>query len=71
MIAPELDKLAEEGAGRWIVAKVNTDEVPALAHRFRVGGIPLLILFKGGREVARQAGAMPVAGIRQFIKQAL
>ncbi len=70
MVAPELVKIANEVAGRWLVAKVNTEELPAVAQRFRVSAIPALALFKGGREVARQAGALPASAIRQFINQA-
>jgi len=69
MFAPELDKVAADGAGRWLVAKVNTEELPGLAQRSHVSSIPLLALFKAGREVARQAGAMPASAIRQFIEQ--
>lgn len=67
MVAPELVKIAAEGAGRWLVAKVNTEDLPPLGQRNRVSAIPMLVLFKGGREVARQAGALPAAGIRQFL----
>ena len=70
MVAPELAKIASEGAGRWLVAKVNTEELAGLAQRFRINAIPTLILFKTGRELARQAGAMPAPGIRKFIQQA-
>ncbi len=70
MVAPELAKIASEGAGRWLVTKVNTEELAGLAQRFRISAIPTLILFKAGREVARQAGAIPTPGIRQFIQQA-
>lgn len=70
MVAPELAKIAQEGAGRWLVAKVNTERLPSLAQRFRVSSIPTLALFRGGREVARQAGALPASAIRQFIHQA-
>jgi len=70
ILAPELVKIAGEGAGRWLIAKVSTEELPALAQRFRISSIPTLTLFKAGREVARQAGAMPAAAIRQFIQQA-
>ena len=69
MVAPELAKVAAEGAGRWLVAKVNTEELPGLAQRFRISGIPTLALFHAGREIARQSGAMPAAAIRQFIQQ--
>jgi thioredoxin 2 len=71
MVAPELHKVAAAGAGKWIVAKVNTEEHRDLGARFRVQSIPLLALWKGGREVARQAGAMPAPGILRFIQQAL
>jgi thioredoxin 2 len=67
MVAPELAKVAAEGAGRWLVAKVNTEELPGLAQRFNVSAIPTLALFKAGQEAARKAGAMPAAAIRQFI----
>jgi thioredoxin 2 len=70
MVAPELVKVAGEGAGRWLVAKVNTEQLPNLAQRFRISSIPTLALFKGGREVARQAGALPAAAIGQFIQKA-
>jgi thioredoxin 2 len=71
VIAPELVKLATEGSGRWLVAKVNTEELPGLAHRFDIHGIPTLALFKAGRELARKSGAMPAPMIRQFIEQSL
>jgi thioredoxin 2 len=70
MAAPEFAKVAREGAGRWIVAKVNTEELPALARRFRISAIPTMALMRNGFEVARQEGAMPAARIRQFIEQA-
>jgi thioredoxin 2 len=69
MVAPELIKVAAEGWGRWLVTKVNTEELPVLAQRFRVNSIPAFALLKSGREVARQAGAMPAPAIRQFIEQ--
>lgn len=68
MVAPEFVKVAAAGAGRWIVAKVNTEEVPALGERFRVRAIPTMIVVRAGAEVARQAGAMPAARIQQFIE---
>ncbi|MES2573263.1 MAG: thioredoxin [Verrucomicrobiota bacterium] len=71
MVAPELEKVATESAGRWIVAKVNTEELPDAAQRFRVSSIPLLTLFERGREISRQAGAMPAPAIRQFVEQTL
>jgi thioredoxin 2 len=71
MVAPELVKVAAEGRGRWLVTKVNTEDLPGLAQRFSVNSIPAFALLKSGREVARQAGAMPAQAIRQFIGKAL
>ena len=68
MVAPEIRKIAAEGAGQWVVAKVNTEESPALARIFRITAIPTMALFKGGLEVARQAGAMPAPAIRKFLE---
>lgn len=70
MVAPEVRKVASETAGRLLVAKVNTEEVPSLAQRFRVTAIPTMTLFQNGLEIARQAGAMPAPQIRKFIEQA-
>jgi thioredoxin 2 len=67
MVAPELMKVAAEGAGQWVVAKVNTEEVPQLAQRFGISAIPTLVLFKAGHELARQAGAMPAQTILEFM----
>jgi thioredoxin 2 len=69
MVAPELVKVAADGVGRFIVAKVNTEELPGLAQRFQIAAIPTLALFQAGREVARKSGALPAAAIRQFIQQ--
>jgi len=68
MVAPEISKIAAEGAGRWIVVKVNTEASPALGRQFRITAIPTMALFKGGFEVARQTGAMPAPAIRKFLQ---
>jgi thioredoxin 2 len=70
MVAPEVRKVAKETAGHLVVAKVNTEEVPSLGHRFRVTAIPTMALFQNGIEAARQAGAIPAPQIRKFIEQA-
>lgn len=69
MVAPEFAKVARDGAGRWIVAKVNTEDLPEIGQRFHIRGIPTMVLFKSGKEVARQSGAMPAAKILQFLHQ--
>lgn len=63
MVAPELEKLAQDCAGRVVVAKVDTDALPDVAGRFGIRSIPTLVLMRGGREAKRVAGAMPAAAI--------
>ena len=70
MVAPELNKIAREGAGKWLVAKVNTEKAQSLARRFRINAIPTMALFKSGLEVTRQVGAMAAPAIRKFLEQA-
>jgi thioredoxin 2 len=64
-VAPELVSLAEERAGKLVVAKVNTDQATGLARRYRIASIPTLVLFRDGREADRESGAMPRAAIVQ------
>jgi thioredoxin 2 len=71
MVAPEVSKVAARGAGRWVVVKVNTEELPELATRFGIRAIPTLALFRGGRELARHSGVIPAQSIEQFLQQAL
>ncbi|MDB6110186.1 MAG: trxA 2 [Pedosphaera sp.] len=71
MVGPEFEKVATQSAGEIIVAKVNTEAQPSLAGRFSIQSIPTLILFQGGREVARTSGARPAAGIQDFVHQSL
>jgi thioredoxin 2 len=59
MIAPIIEQLAAELAGRVRVAKLNTDENPMTASRFSVRSIPTLLVLKEGREVDRLVGALP------------
>jgi len=67
VVAPELQKVAARQAGRALVVKVNTDEVPELGERFGIRSIPTLALFAGGREVSRTTGARPANEIEAFI----
>jgi thioredoxin 2 len=63
MIAPVIDELAAEMAGRVRVVKLNVDENPATATRFDLRSIPTLLVFKGGREVDRIVGVQPKSEI--------
>jgi thioredoxin-like negative regulator of GroEL len=56
--------------GRLIVAKVNTEALPEIAAHHAVQSIPTVVLFHGGREVARAVGARPAAAIEAFIDEA-
>ena len=70
MVAPELAKVAARRAGRLVVVKVNTDELPDLGERFGIRSIPTMAVFAGGKEVARTTGARPAADIEAFVDQA-
>jgi len=59
IVAPVMEALAEEYAGSVTVAKVNIDEVSALADRYSIMSIPTVILFKDGIEQKRFVGALP------------
>lgn len=71
MMAPVLDRTAAQRATELRVAKVNTDEQPQLAGRFGIRSIPTLILFRGGRELARQSGAVDAANLSRWLERAL
>jgi thioredoxin 2 len=67
MVAPELVKVAENSNGQFLVAKVDTEELPIVAQRFQIRSIPTLVLLRDGRELARKSGALPAAAIHQFL----
>jgi thioredoxin len=69
MVAPVLDKIAKEQAGKLIVAKVNTDENPEWATRYGVQGIPTMLFVANGKIVHRQVGAMPEGILRDVLNQ--
>ena len=71
MVAPELERLARDNAGRWLVVKLNTDANPDLAARYRIQSIPTLAVMYRGREVARVSGARSAADIERFVSDAL
>ena len=69
MVAPVIEELAAEMAGRVRVAKLNVDENPATAARFGVQSIPTLLLLKGGREFDRIVGVQLKAAIVQRLER--
>jgi len=71
MVAPTLEKIAKENAGKVIVAKVNTDENPEWAMKYGVQGIPTMLFIAGGKIVHRQMGALPEPVLRTIVTQFL
>jgi thioredoxin 1 len=69
MLAPTLERLAAEFAGRVKIVKVNVDTEPQLASQFQVESIPTLAFIAGGRVVGKTAGLVPEAGLRQALNQ--
>lgn len=68
MMAPAFVQAAAQLEPEMRLAKLNTEEAQELAARYNIRSIPTLALFKGGREVARQAGAMDAANIVRWAK---
>ena len=71
MVAPEIQRVAERQAGRWLVVKVNTEDLSDLAATFGIQSIPTMAVFNGGREVTRTSGARPAPQIESFVEHAL
>ncbi len=67
MVAPAVEQMAQEFAGRAVVAKLNVDDNPRMAERFDVRGIPALLIFKRGQLVERLVGVQPAAALRQAL----
>ncbi len=68
MMAPEFSKAAQAMTGRARFAKIDTQDFPQVSTERGIRGIPLLILFRKGKEVARLPGARPAAEIEQFVR---
>jgi thioredoxin 1 len=71
MIAPVVEKLAGEYAGRLKVTKLNVDENPQISMRYHVQGIPTLLIFQGGKIIDRIVGAAPEPMLRGRVEAAL
>lgn len=69
MIAPVLDELATEFGDNVKIAKINIDENEQVAAQFGVRSIPTLMLFKEGKAVATQVGALPKSQLVAFVQQ--
>ncbi len=71
MMAPEFSKTAAAMQPNVRFAKINTEEHPQAGQIYNIRGIPTMALFRGGREIARQSGAMQAAMIENWVKSKL
>jgi thioredoxin 2 len=67
MVAPVLDQLAKEYKGRVRIAKLNTDENPAISAKYSIQSIPTMLIFKGGKLADRLVGALPKQEIERHL----
>ena len=68
-MAPHLDAVAEELAGQIEVAKINVDDNPMAASKYGIRGLPTLMMFKDGKVIQTQTGAMSKQRIADWIKE--
>jgi thioredoxin 1 len=69
-IAPALEQIADEFAGKVTVAKLNIEESPTTPSRYGVRGIPTMMLFRGGQMASMKVGAMPKQKIVEWLTEA-
>ncbi|MEV1333813.1 tetratricopeptide repeat protein [Micromonospora costi] len=70
-LSPVLERLAVEGGGAWVLAKIDVDTNPRIAQMFRVQGIPMVYAVVGGQPVDAFSGVVPEAQLRQWIQAVL
>ncbi|MGR9092299.1 MAG: thioredoxin TrxC [Gammaproteobacteria bacterium] len=68
MMAPAFAEAASAFAGTAVLAKLNTEDVPAVGGQYNIRSIPTLVVFRNGREIARQSGAMDLGNLKRFIE---
>ena len=71
LVAPLMDQLADEYGDRVKVLKLDLDANQAVAKRYGIRSIPTLILFRGGKEVARRSGSSDLGSLTRWVDQAL
>ena len=71
MIAPILEDVAKDYAGRLTVAKIDIDSNPDAPAKYGIRGIPTLILFKDGKPVSTKVGAAPKSVLKQWVAESL
>ena len=70
MVAPIMDQLAAESTGRYLIAKLNTDENPRTAAHFRIDAIPTMLLFHRGQLIDRIVGLQPKQALQARLERA-
>jgi thioredoxin 1 len=70
-IAPALEEIGAEYAGKLTIAKVNIDENPRTPNTYQVRGIPTLLMFKDGKQVAAKVGAAPKSVLKAWVASAI
>jgi len=70
-VAPEIERLALLMESESLIVKVNTEDVPEVATRYRIQSIPTFVIFHRGIEVARTSGVMPAPRLKDFIRQSI
>jgi thioredoxin 1 len=71
MVAPAVEKIAQDNFNKLKVCKLNVDDNQAIAARYNIQGIPALLIFKDGKEYDRIVGAVPPQAIQAKLEQAL
>ena len=71
MLSPILDQLSEEMDGKVKIVKMNIDENPETPSKFGVRGIPTMLLFKEGKQIATKVGVQPKNALQEWINSSL
>lgn len=69
MIAPYMEQLSDEFAGKAVVAKVDVDECPGIAAKYGIRNVPTVLIFKNGEIVDKNVGAAPKATFEEKLKK--
>lgn len=70
-LAVSLDELAKELGGKIVIAKINAEENPNVAHKYGVRGFPTMMIFKDGGVAAARNGTIPKQKIKEWIEQSI
>jgi len=68
MLTPTIEQLAQEGAGKWMIGKLNVDENPRTASRYNISSIPAMLIFRNGQLVDQLVGLQPKQAIEARLR---